>query len=65
SDIEIHAKNILRIKDRLNKVLAHHAGQDLETIVKDTDRDNFMMADEAKAYGLIDNVIESREAIIK
>ena len=65
SDIEIHAKNILRIKDRLNKVLAHHTGQDLETILKDTDRDKFMMADEAKEYGLIDHVIESREAIIK
>ncbi|MFV9931137.1 MAG: ATP-dependent Clp endopeptidase proteolytic subunit ClpP [Francisella endosymbiont of Hyalomma asiaticum] len=65
SDIEIHAKNILRIKDRLNKVLAHHTGQDLETIVKDTDRDKFMMANEAKEYGLIDHVIESREAIIK
>lgn len=65
SDIEIHAKNILRIKDRLNKVLAHHTGQDLETIVKDTDRDKFMMADEAKEYGLVDHVIESREAIIK
>lgn len=65
SDIEIHAKNILRIKDRLNKVLAHHTGQDLETIVKDTDRDKFMMANEAKEYGLIDHVIESRETIIK
>ena len=65
SDIEIHAKNILRIKERLNKVLAHHTGQDLETIVRDTDRDNFMMADEAKEYGLIDHVIESRDAIIK
>ncbi|WP_150467744.1 ATP-dependent Clp endopeptidase proteolytic subunit ClpP [Francisella sp. SYW-9] len=65
SDIEIHAKNILRIKERLNKVLAHHTGQDLETIVKDTDRDNFMMANEAKEYGLIDHVIESRDAIIK
>ncbi|AIT10208.1 Clp protease ClpP [Candidatus Francisella endociliophora] len=65
SDIEIHAKNILRIKERLNKVLAHHTGQDLETIVRDTDRDNFMMAEEAKEYGLIDHVIESREAIIK
>lgn len=65
SDIEIHAKNILRIKDRLNKVLAHHTGQDLKTIVKDTDRDKFMMANEAKEYGLIDHVIESREAIIK
>lgn len=65
SDIEIHAKNILRIKERLNKVLAHHTGQDLETIVKNTDRDNFMMADEAKEYGLIDHVIKSRDAIIK
>ncbi|MED7789027.1 ATP-dependent Clp endopeptidase proteolytic subunit ClpP [Francisella sp. 19X1-34] len=65
SDIEIHANNILRIKERLNKVLAHHTGQDFETIVKDTDRDNFMMADEAKEYGLIDHVIESRDAIIK
>ncbi|ASG68202.1 ATP-dependent Clp protease proteolytic subunit [Francisella halioticida] len=65
SDIEIHAKNILRIKERLNNVLAHHTGQDLETIVNDTDRDNFMMADEAKEYGLIDHVIESRDAIIK
>ncbi|GAB4224734.1 MAG: ATP-dependent Clp endopeptidase proteolytic subunit ClpP [Francisella sp.] len=64
SDIEIHAKNILRIKDKLNKVLAYHTGQDLETIIKDTDRDNFMMADEAKAYGLIDHVIESRDAMI-
>lgn len=65
SDIEIHAKNILRIKERLNKVLAFHTGQDLDTIVRDTDRDNFMMAEEAKDYGLIDHVITSREAIIK
>ena len=65
SDIEIHANNILRIKQRLNKVLAYHTGQDYETLVKDTDRDNFMMAEEAKDYGLIDHVIESRDAIKK
>ncbi|MFC4891796.1 ATP-dependent Clp endopeptidase proteolytic subunit ClpP [Pseudofrancisella aestuarii] len=64
SDIEIHANNIIRIKERLNKVLAKHTGQDYETIVKDTDRDKFMMAEEAQAYGLIDHVIESRDSII-
>ncbi|MDE4980483.1 ATP-dependent Clp protease proteolytic subunit, partial [Francisella tularensis subsp. holarctica] len=51
SHIEIHAKNILRIKDILNKVLAHHTVKDIETLVKDTDRYNFIMADESKAYG--------------
>ncbi|MFT4693534.1 MAG: ATP-dependent Clp protease protease subunit [Francisella sp.] len=65
SDIEIHAKNIMRIKEKLNKVLAHHTGQDYESIVKHTDRDNFMMAEEAKEYGLIDHVITSRDAIKK
>ena len=65
SDIEIHANNILRIKQRLNNVLAYHTGQDYETLVRDTDRDNFMMAEEAKDYGLIDHVIESRDAIKK
>lgn len=63
SDIEIHANNILRIKERLNKVLAKHTGQDYDKVVKDTDRDNFMMADEAKEYGLIDHVITSRTDI--
>lgn len=63
SDVEIHAKNMLRIKERLNRVLASHTGQPYEEVVKDTDRDNFMMADEAKAYGLLDEVIESRASI--
>ncbi len=63
SDIEIHANNILRIKERLNHVLAHHTGQPYEQVVKDTDRDNFMMADEAKNYGLIDKVISTRSAV--
>ncbi len=65
SDIEIHANNIIRIKERLNNVLASHTGQPFEQIVKDTDRDNFMMASEAKEYGLIDHVIESRDSILK
>lgn len=61
SDIQIHADNILKTKEKLNRILAANTGQDLETIVKDTDRDNFMTADEAREYGLIDKVIRSRE----
>lgn len=63
SDIEIHARNTLRIKERLNRVLAQHTGQTYQKMVQDTDRDNFMMAEEAKDYGLIDHVITSRAAI--
>ena len=61
SDIQIHADNILKTKEKLNRILAANTGQNLETIVKDTDRDNFMTADEAREYGLIDKVIRSRE----
>ncbi|PJE79293.1 ATP-dependent Clp protease proteolytic subunit [invertebrate metagenome] len=61
SDIEIHAKEILTIKDRLNHVLADHTGQPLDVIKKDTDRDNFMNAEQAAAYGLIDHVISHRD----
>jgi len=57
SDIEIHAREILYIKDKLNNLLAHHTGQPLERIEEDTDRDNFMAADSAKEYGLIDQVL--------
>ena len=57
TDIEIHAKWILKIKDKLNKILAERTGQPLEKIQMDTERDNFMSADEAKEYGLIDEVI--------
>ncbi len=57
ADISIQAKEILRLRDRLNEILAHHTGQSVETIAKDTDRDNFMSAAEAKAYGLIDEVV--------
>lgn len=60
SDIEIHAKEILFLKERLNRLMAQHSGQDYETLVKDTDRDNFMTAAEAQAYGLVDQVITKR-----
>ena len=61
SDFEIHAKEILTIRDRLNRIMAHHTGQPLDVIARDTDRDNFMSADEAVSYGLIDKVISKRE----
>ncbi|MGH8493518.1 MAG: ATP-dependent Clp endopeptidase proteolytic subunit ClpP [Moraxellaceae bacterium] len=60
SDIAIHAQEILKIKDRLNQLLAHHTGQPLESIEKNTDRDNFLSAADAKSYGLIDAVLEKR-----
>jgi ATP-dependent Clp protease, protease subunit len=58
SDIKIHAERILKMKDRLNKILAKHTGQPMNIIEEDTDRDNFMSATEAKKYGLVDKVIE-------
>ena len=61
SDIDIHAREILKMKDQLNRILQHHTGQDLATIEKDTDRDKFLDAAEAAEYGLIDHVLESRE----
>ena len=60
SDIKIHAEHILRIKDKMNTILAERAGQDIETIRRDTDRDNYMTAEQALAYGLIDKIIEKR-----
>jgi ATP-dependent Clp protease protease subunit len=60
TDIEIHAQEILRIKQELNEIMAKHSGQDLEIVQGDTERDNFMSAEEAKEYGLIDDVIEQR-----
>ena len=60
SDISIQAKEILRMKDRLNEILAKHTGQDLKKITSDTDRDFFMSADDAKAYGLVDEVIRGK-----
>lgn len=60
TDIGIHADRILKIKEKLNTILSERSGQSLETIKKDTERDNFMTADEAKKYGLIDEVIEKK-----
>lgn len=60
TDIEIHAKWILQIKERLNQILSERTGQPLEKIKADTERDNFMSAMEAKEYGLVDEVIEQR-----
>ncbi len=60
ADIEIHAKEILYLKARLNEILAKHTGQKLETIEKDTDRDNFLSATQAVTYGLVDKVLTSR-----
>jgi ATP-dependent Clp protease protease subunit len=60
TDIEIHAKEILLVREKLNKILAHHSGQDLDRIAQDTDRDNFMSAEQSVAYGLIDQVLDRR-----
>ena len=60
TDIDIHAREILTLRSRLNEVLSKHTGQDLETIARDTERDNFKSAFEAQAYGLVDQVLERR-----
>ena len=60
SDIEIQAREIIKIRQRLNQILADHTGQEIDVIAKDTERDNFMSADEAVAYGLVDKVIDRR-----
>jgi len=57
TDIEIHAREVLRARDQLNELFAKHTGQPVERIAKDTDRDNFMSAEEAKAYGIVDEVL--------
>lgn len=62
SDIDIHAREILKIKDTLNRILQHHTGQALETIEQDTDRDKFLSAEAACEYGLIDDVLSSRQS---
>ena len=61
SDIKIHADRIIAIKERLNRILSEQTGQPLEVITKDTDRDNFMTAQQAMEYGLVDNVLDHRE----
>jgi ATP-dependent Clp protease protease subunit len=65
SDIHIQAKEILKLKEQLNQILVHHTGQSLERIEKDTDRDYFMSAEEAKNYGIVDAVITTRMEIPK
>lgn len=61
ADISIQAKEILRLRDRINEILSHHTGQPLEKIQKDTDRDYFMSGEEAKSYGLVDEVIVGKK----
>jgi ATP-dependent Clp protease, protease subunit len=63
TDIDIHAKEILYVRERLNAILSSHSGQTIETIQKDTERDNFMSAEAAKEYGLIDEVLHGREIL--
>jgi ATP-dependent Clp protease protease subunit len=63
TDIEIHTREILDMRDRLNKILAHHTGQSIDKIRQDTDRDNFMSAEAAKAYGIVDHVLDKRSLL--
>ncbi|HFC1727844.1 TPA: ATP-dependent Clp endopeptidase proteolytic subunit ClpP [Neisseria gonorrhoeae] len=63
SDIEIHARELLKIKEKLNRLMAKHCGRDLADLERDTDRDNFMSVEEAKEYGLIDQVLENRASL--
>jgi len=65
TDIEIQTRELKRIKDTINKILTHHTGQKFEKIEKDTDRDFYMTAQESKEYGLVDEVIKSREEAVK
>jgi len=61
TDIDIHAREILKLRQQLNELLAGHTGQDVETISRDTERDNFMDPEQAKKYGLIDNILSTRK----
>jgi ATP-dependent Clp protease protease subunit len=63
SDIDIHAREILKAREQLNMIFASHTGQSLETIQQDTERDNFKSAEEARDYGLIDEVLSKREVL--
>ena len=65
SDIEIHAKEILFLKGKLNEIMAKHSGQTIDTVEKDTDRDNFLSADQAVSYGLVDKVLVNRTETAK
>jgi ATP-dependent Clp protease protease subunit len=63
SDIDIHARDVMETKERLNRILAKHSGQSIERVKQDSDRDNFMSAETAKAYGLVDSMLEKRTEI--
>ncbi len=63
SDVEIRVRYMLKLKQRLNRIIARHTGHSIEQVEKDTDRDNFMTPEEAKAYGLVDEVVQSRKEI--
>ncbi|MBI3044590.1 MAG: ATP-dependent Clp endopeptidase proteolytic subunit ClpP [Betaproteobacteria bacterium] len=65
SDVEIHAREILYLKARLNEIMAKHTGKDIQTIERDTDRDNFLSAEQAQAYGIVDKVLVSRTESVK
>ncbi|MCK5323098.1 MAG: ATP-dependent Clp endopeptidase proteolytic subunit ClpP [Desulfobulbaceae bacterium] len=65
SDIDIHAKEILKTRDRLNRILAEHTGQKIRSIARDTERDNFMSAEQAMKYGIVDKVLAKRENLEK
>ena len=60
SDIDIHAREVMETKDRLNRILAKHTGQTIERVKQDSDRDNFMSAEQARAYGIVDSMLEKR-----
>ena len=60
ADIEIHAREILRIREKINAILANHTGKDVEQVARDTDRDFFMSAEQALEYGLIDGILQKR-----
>jgi ATP-dependent Clp protease, protease subunit len=65
SDVEIHAREILFLKAKLNEILARHTGQDIKTIDRDTDRDNFLSAEQSVGYGIVDRVLVSRTETVK
>jgi len=65
SDVEIHAREILNRKAKLNEIFARHTGQDLKTVERDTDRDNFLSAEQAQSYGIVDKVLVSRAESVK
>jgi ATP-dependent Clp protease protease subunit len=66
SDIDIHARDVMETKQRLNAILAKHTGKTIESVKQDSDRDNFMTAETAKAYGIVDSMLEKRgELLVK